>query len=153
MQRSSAVSWTVTPSRWHLRLVLTGCLAVAALGAGFAYDSASSLSAKLLPGGATLACCAMAWNGWRQAPSGTLRWDGQQWHWSGFRAAQACTLQWHMDLQHTVLVCVRQPAQGSVWLWLERRSCAPDWMALRRALVSNRKPRGEPGNLPSDERA
>lgn len=75
---------------------------------------------------------ALALRQWYCAPSGRLQWDGRAWYWSAWPVA-ARNLQVHLDGQHWLLVSLHGEAGPTLWLWLEGRTDAAAWPALRRA--------------------
>ena len=42
----------------------------------------------------------------------------------------------HLDLQGWLLLCLHSEEGGRRWLWLERRTAAINWHALRNAVFS-----------------
>ena len=93
----------------------------------------------------------LAARGWLAAPSGLLHWDGVGWQWQRAGTAQggqAGQAEVALDLQARMLLRFRAEEGGVHWFWLERKSDASHWDALRRAVYSrasapNRLP-GEP---------
>jgi toxin CptA len=73
---------------------------------------------------------------WRRSPGGLLRWDGESWWWETARGSVSGSLAVHLDGQQVLLASLRPQAGALVWLWLERRSDASNWNALRRAACS-----------------
>ncbi len=129
----------VASSLWPRRLALM----VTAL-ALFQVGWYSSLNWKpswqmMLVGGSLLLALVWAWLMMQRPTTGTLRWDGQQWHGSGF-AEGVCLLQRHVDFQTRMLVSLHQPDGRPVWLWLQRSHDPHQWMALRRAVVHATSP-------------
>jgi len=87
--------------------------------------------------GTLLAVGAFASYVWKESPTGTLRWDGQQWLWSGFDAHRPCRLALLLDFQRLVVVLVvAGDGRRVTWLWLEAGRDNPAWMPLRRAMVA-----------------
>ena len=85
----------------------------------------------------------LAWQGWRRAPAGHLRWDGQGWLGPGHRESGAGpgagSLTVRLDFQRWMLVEFREA--GLVrWLWLSRTRDLARWDDLRRAVYSRAKP-------------
>lgn len=85
---------------------------------------------------------------WYRAPCGLLQWDGRAWHWSAWPAA-AGPLQVRLDGQSWLLVSLRDNAGRTLWLWLERRTDAAAWSALRRAAFAPLRSGSELG-VPAD---
>lgn len=138
MHRAPAVTFSVKRSRWQLRgvaclsLLALVCLAVFVQGQPEP-DARSGVLALTM-----CVTSGLALLGWKHAPSGSLRWDGQYWHWSGFAADPACRVGLRMDFQRVVVVCITAASCAPVILWLEAANPGdPNWRALRRALVSS----------------
>jgi toxin CptA len=85
---------------------------------------------------AVLACGLFAGRGWLASPRGVLRWDGVGWQWQQAEAAQAGQPEIALDLQARMLLRFRAEEGGVHWFWLERKSDASHWDALRRAVYS-----------------
>lgn len=87
-----------------------------------------------------LLCAGFAWHGWRHLPRGFLVWDGGQWRIEGVAQEDVQVLQRgpcvHLDLQAVMLLSLRPSRGRGAWIWLERRSDAMQWLALRRAIYS-----------------
>jgi hypothetical protein len=80
---------------------------------------------------------------WRNAPVGTLHWDGTHWHWADSVDYSVQRVSVTIDLQRWMLVRLERVSARPIWLWLER-GAEPygTWTALRRALVyAARQPR------------
>ena len=137
MHRAPAVSILVERSRLHLLAIvsmwLLGCFTVTA----FVHIQAPLLWLSVIELAVVLGCGLVALRGWKNAPAGRLRWDGQRWYWSGFEDDVTCVLGLHIDLQNFMLVSVRAHPLSGVWLWLERRPSGEGWIALRRAIVAS----------------
>ncbi|RZI77875.1 MAG: hypothetical protein EOP80_03150 [Variovorax sp.] len=136
MHSAPSVSFPVGRSRSAGRILLalwvTGaCCAVisACLLNGVGWRTAVLLASTLLA--AALAGRAF----WRQ-PTGRLHFDGQNWSLTGTYPAPAARLVPALDLQSLLLVRLVMANRRSRWLWLERRSDPPRWLALRRAVYS-----------------
>ena len=82
-----------------------------------------------------LATAGLAFRQWHRPPHGRLHWDGRAWHWSAWPAS-AGALQVRLDGQSWLLVSLRDDAGRTLWLWLERRTDAAAWPALRRAVYA-----------------
>lgn len=131
--RSAVVGW--------LLLAVAGCGLTSLLGWLVLGTAQADLAIKAASGlGLWLVCCAVAWRWWRRMPVGQLTWDGGQWVLDSVRPGQAQAVQGspqvHLDLQWGMLLSVRAPQGRGNWLWLERRSNAVQWLALRRAVYS-----------------
>ncbi|OJV38312.1 hypothetical protein [Hydrogenophaga sp. PML113] len=128
---------------WGLSLAVLA-LAVALLAAWMAASLA--LSTWL-----ALAVAGLAWMGWaarveRRLVVGVLRFSGAPgqgaaWRWSPDGCSDGLALdavRVALDLQSRVLLQLRGSAGAPVWVWVERDRAPADWLALRRALVSDR---------------
>ena len=142
MHRAPAVNFTVKRSRLQARLIgCVGLLTVAILVI-FVLEQPvldfqiGVLALSILLAGST------AYLGWRRAPQGNLRWDGEHWHWSDFEKKMVCRLDLLADFQSVVVVTVTAQGQSPVFLWLEDTLDAPNWKPLRRAIVSSQAASG-----------
>ena len=127
--RSAVVGW--------LMLAVAGCGLISLLGWLVLGTAQADLAIKAASGlGLWLVCCAVAWRWWWRMPVGQLTWDGGQWVLDSVRPGQAQAVQGspqvHLDLQWGMLLSVRALQGRGNWLWLERRSDAVQWLALRR---------------------
>ena len=135
MHAAPSVSYPVGRSAFAAGLY--GALALLGLLAVSAWALQSPTGWRPLAGfAAVLATAALAWLGWRRAPSGTLRWDGALWHWEEPGAVCTGQPELALDLQSRMLLRFRPDAGGARWLWLERASAPSHWDALRRAVYS-----------------
>ena len=67
--------------------------------------------------------------------------QGAAWRWSPDGCSDGLALdavRVALDLQSRVLLQLRGSAGAPVWVWVERDRAPADWLALRRALVSDR---------------
>jgi len=64
-----------------------------------------------------------------------LLWDGKTWHWSDFPADSEIQVTPVIALASCVCVRITDADGRLAWAWLERRTDAPRWPALRRALA------------------
>jgi hypothetical protein len=81
--------------------------------------------------------------GWKNAPTGQLRWDGQVWRWEsqGYQAGTPVrALSVALDLQHVLLLRLENQDHAMLWLWAGRSAMPERWLDLRRAVYSRRKP-------------
>ncbi|WP_454556613.1 hypothetical protein [Hydrogenophaga borbori] len=98
-----------------------------------------------------LAVAGLAWMGWaarveRRPVVGVLRFSGAPgqgaaWRWSPDGCSDGLALdavRVALDLQSRVLLQLRGVAGVPAWVWVERDRAPADWLALRRALVSDR---------------
>jgi hypothetical protein len=73
----------------------------------------------------------------RDAPVGTLYWDGTHWHWADSLDYSVQSVSVAMDFQRLILVRVERTFAPRMWLWLEWDAVqgSKSWISLRRALV------------------
>lgn len=137
--RSHALAWGIAVAAVAGLLVL---LAWWGMGTVHRWALAGAL-------GLWLACTALAGHFWQQSPVGVLVWDGQTWHFQGHAPERTGpSVSVHLDLQHSLWLCLRC-AQGPVlWLWLEQHHSPLLWADLRRAVYS--RPRPDPADTPAD---
>lgn len=134
MHSAPAVSYPV--GRCHIQAWLSAC--VWGLGALVCAGWISANGRLDWPQGAALLAWGLggvlAWYDWRQTPSGTLRWDGQQWACLSHDSSQAGTVSPALDWQSGVLVAFHPMGGRRQWLWLVRTADPVRWQAVRRAL-------------------
>lgn len=135
MHQPAAVQWIVNRSRWMARVLLLIWLLGWVSVLTVIQTQVVSLESAVVWGFAMLLISGLAWNIWRGAPTGLLRWDGRAWYWSGFAGDVPCTVTLHMDFQRLLIVSARQTGAPAAWLWLEAFPDTQGWMPLRRALV------------------
>ena len=93
----------------------------------------------------------LAWMAWaarseRQQPTGRLRFSsargqGGAWRWVHDGADEGFALQGVeavLDLQSRMLLRLNGAAGVPGWVWVERAGAPADWLALRRAVMSDR---------------
>jgi toxin CptA len=85
---------------------------------------------------AVLACALVALRGWRLSAHGTLRWDGAGWQWEEGTRVTCGQPEIALDLQVRALLRWTGDEGGVRWFWVERKSDASHWDALRRAVYS-----------------
>ncbi|MDB5913929.1 MAG: hypothetical protein JWP22_2604 [Ramlibacter sp.] len=100
---------------------------------------------------AVLACGALAAAGWWRSACGVLRWDGVAWEWEEGRQVASGRPEIALDLQSRLLLRWLAQDRRSRWLWLEGRSDASHWDALRRAVYSRAGTPVPPGQPPAAE--
>jgi hypothetical protein len=128
--------WGVVLAALALGVVLTG-----------AWMAATLPPKAWLP----LAGVGLAWMAWavrseRHQPTGLLRFSGAAgqgaaWHWARNGADEGLALQAveaAVDLQNRMLLRLKGAAGAPAWVWVERASAPADWLALRRAVASDR---------------
>jgi len=100
---------------------------------------------------AVLAAGVAAGLGWKNSPTGQLRWDGQDWRWES-RGYQSGTpvrsLSVTLDFQFILLLRLENHDHATLWLWAQRAAMPERWLDLRRAVYSRRK--AWPVALPPD---
>jgi hypothetical protein len=85
--------------------------------------------------------------GWKNAPVGQLRWDGQDWCWEsrdyqlGMPARDIAVA---LDFQRFVLLRLKNHNHTTLWLWASRSAMPERWLDLRRAVHARRRPIAEP---------
>ena len=79
----------------------------------------------------------IAFRQWRDSPTGSLRWDGQDWTWNrqGFSTNGSLTV--HLDLQFCFLICLQSERDGRIWLWPQCEDRLARWLDLRRAVYAS----------------
>lgn len=77
---------------------------------------------------------------WWRSPQGLLRWTGAGWEWEQGGRVLAGQAQNALDLQARMLLRWRDAEGGARWIWVERKSDASHWDALRRAVYSRANP-------------
>ncbi len=138
MQGPPAVSLPVGRSRWHI-----GTIAAT----GFAALLGCTLLIRQIPTdrAALAVLCFSCLLGfaifkWLRSEGGMLRWDGQHWLWTGFGDVSVAQLVPLFDLQSVLLVRLRSEHGQITWLWLEAKTDALQWRAIRRAVYAQGAP-------------
>lgn len=96
---------------------------------------------------ASLCLTTATWSGWSwwRTPIGSVSWDGVVWRWTTGARSVVVVPEPALDLQVAILLRLPVTADTGVnWLWLERTSNSPRWMALRRAIYSRARPNDDP---------
>jgi len=136
MHRAPAVSWEVRPTRLLGRaLVVLGVSGALVIGAFLTMQPWNGRVVMLLLallGGTLFAALVHG-----KAQFGTLQWDGEQWHWSALQHQAIRQLTCVLDLQHVLLLRIRDASGKTHWLWLHTDAINARWLALRRAIVSS----------------
>lgn len=123
------------------RSAFAGAAGAVLLLAGFAACAAWSVQApwswRQAAGWAAVFASALivGWGWWRCA-TGVLRWDGLDWTWEEGGSVDAGRPVIALDLQSRLLLHWLPESGAKRWLWLERKSDASHWDALRRAIYS-----------------
>jgi hypothetical protein len=137
MHAAPSVSYPVGRSRFAGLLLLLLWLAGLAAVAAWAWQSNRPGWRQLAGAAAVLAAGMLSFAGWLRAPRGVLAWDGAAWTWDAMGLAAATGRpQVVLDWQSRLLLRWCGSDGRARWLWLERKSDADDWDALRRALYS-----------------
>lgn len=136
MHRAPALSFPVGRSRFHGALAVSTGLAGILVGLLWQGGAAPSPWRYWLFVLVLLGTFIMAFESWRKAPSGTLRWDGHDWHWIGADASVSGHLRAHLDLQFCLVLSLHPGIGTRIWLCPERRRDVTHWNALRRAVFS-----------------
>ena len=145
MHAAPSVSYPVGRSAFAGGLAAALALLGLAAAAGWALQSQALGWRQGLAFAAVLLSSAFALGAWLRAPQGVLRWDGEAWQWEQGGRGMAGGVAVALDLQSRLLVRWRGETgatrrgreKTSVrWLWLERKSDASHWDALRRAVYS-----------------
>lgn len=136
MHNAPAVSYPVGRSYFQAGLTLAVVLAGAvAQGAWWLLSVEHGAGHSL---GWLLLLFAGAWALWSilHTPRSQLIWDGQGWHWSAGASTLLVSPQVILDVQHSLLLCLRPPAGTALWVWPTQQAQPERWLALRRALFN-----------------
>jgi hypothetical protein len=137
MHAAPSVSHPVGRSRFAGFLLLLLWLAGLAAVAAWASQSTSPGWRQLAGAFAVMAAGPLAFAAWFRSARGVLAWDGAAWTWDAPGLAVATGRpQLVLDWQSRLLLRWRGSDGRARWLWLECKSDADDWDALRRALYS-----------------
>lgn len=146
MHHAPAVSFTVVRSAVHGRWLATTLALGFGVGSVWLHHTAAPGWRQGLFLLLYLLTAALAFRQWYNSPIGRLQWDGRSWYWSAWQAA-AGPVQVRLDGQSWILVSLPGDADRTLWLWLERRTDAVAWPALRRAAFALRPSGSELGAL------
>lgn len=141
MHSAPAVSYPVGRSSLRMAVHVAPWLLAAVVAVLWSVQASAPrapavLAALLLAGMGLL----LTWRAELRAPSGTLRWDGQDWHWESAVGTRVGRVAPRADWQSGLLLEFR-PAQGAgVWIWLERQMAPRSWHALRCAVFARPAP-------------
>lgn len=142
MHRAPAVNFTVKRSRLQARLIgYVGLLTVTIFAIFVRDQPAVNIQIGVLTLSIVLAG-STAYLGWKRAPQGNLRWDGEHWYWSDFDRKMLCRLNLLADFQSVVVVTLTAEGRPPVFLWLEAPLDGANWKPLRRAIVSSQAASG-----------
>ncbi len=136
MYNAPAVTYPV--GRSHFQVVLTlavGLMGALAQGAWWLLSDAPGLVHGL---GWVLWLVLCSWALWRvlHTPQAHLVWDGQEWCLQAGVMSWAVTPQVILDMQHSLLLCLRPETGGAQWVWPAQQAQPARWLALRRALFN-----------------
>ncbi len=136
MFNAPAVSYPVGRSRFQTELTLAVVLASGLAQVLWWLMSDGREMAHLL--GLLIWLVATGWAFWRLWHTATAKlvWNGQGWSWCCALTSQPVVPQVIVDVQHSLLLCLR-PVNGSAWwVWPAQQTQPALWLALRRALFN-----------------
>lgn len=136
MYNAPAVTYPVGRSHFQLGLTLAVMLAGAvAQGAWWLLSVEHGTGHGL---GLVLWLVFCSWAVWRHlhTPQAQLVWDGQEWRLQAGALSLAVTPQVILDVQHSMLLCLRPDAGLPLWVWPAQQAQPERWLALRRALFN-----------------
>lgn len=139
MHNAPAVSYSVGRSSFHARLV--ACVAFVGAVTLFTWTGQADQWLVRHVGAWLFWLLSTVWATWCwwRTPSGVLQFAGEYWNWVGTDQTLTVTVVAQLDLQHTLLVLMRDAQSRSSWLWLEQRRKPQRWAALRRAVYAKRR--------------
>jgi toxin CptA len=147
LHSAPSVVYPLGRSRFQAQLVMAVWL-LGVLVTGVWWLLLPRLDWRLGLGVAAVAAAGLAaLSGWKNSPSGQLRWDGQIWRWEshGYQAGEAThEVAVLADFQQVMLLRVENQAHASLWLWAERKAFPERWMDLRRAVYARPRAPGLP---------
>lgn len=135
MHNAPAVIFPVGRSHFQVWLMaaLLGCTSLVVAGWSVSVDVVGWLQG--LAGGWTVVIAVAMLRSWWRAPQGQLIWDGRIWMLVLPTSSRQVQPELVLDWQATLLLRLRIPETNHLtWVWLERSACAPNWLALRRAV-------------------
>jgi len=136
MHKAPAVTYPVGRSGLHAWLLGSISLIGALAGWFWCMQAAPESWSQWLYALVLLLASLAAFRNWWCSPSGHLRWDGQSWRLNVLDRCLCGPVRVHLDLQGWLLLCLHSEEGGRRWLWLERRTDAINWHALRNAVFS-----------------
>ena len=145
MYNAPAVTYPVGRSHFQAGLTLAvGLMGAAAQGAWWALSDTHGPVHGL---GWLLWLVFCGWALWRvvHTPQAQLVWDGQAWCLQAGVTSLAVTPQVILDVQHSLLLCLRPAVGLPLWVWPAQQAQPARWLALRRALFN-------PGSHPNPAR-
>ena len=136
MHKAPAVTYPVGRSTLHAWLLGSISLIGALAGWFWRMQAAPESWSQWLYVLVLLLVSLAAFRHWWCFPSGHLQWDGQSWKLNVLDSSLRGPVSVHLDLQGWLLLCLHSEEGGRRWLWLERRTAAINWHALRNAVFS-----------------
>jgi hypothetical protein len=136
MHKAPAVTYPVGRSTLHAWLLGSISLIGALAGWFWRMQAAPESWSQWLYVLVLLLVSLAAFRHWWCFPSGHLQWDGQSWKLNVLDSSLRGPVSVHLDLQGWLLLCLHSEEGGRRWLWLERRTDAINWHALRNAVFS-----------------
>lgn len=136
MYNAPAVTYPV--GRSHFQAGLTWAVLLAGAVAQVTWWLLSAAPGPLHGLGGVLWLVVSGWALWRglHVPQGQLAWDGREWRWHTNALSSAVTPQIILDVQHSLLLCLRPENGSPVWVWPAQQAQPGRWLALRRALFN-----------------
>ena len=136
MHKAPALTYPVRRSVLHGWLIGLTCLTGALIGWFWRIQASPEPWCQWLYAFILLLVSLAALRTWWRSPSGDLQWDGHGWKLNVVDRGFCGLVTLHLDLQEYLLLCLRSADGRRRWLWLERRTDAINWLALRGAVFS-----------------
>lgn len=136
MHRPPAVAWEVGPSRWQKWALTTLILLSVLVWAGFTAEQGFGMTSLFSLSVAATCSLPAVW-AWRNAPTGHLRWDGEQWYWTATQDFTIRSMACVLDRQVVMLLQASFEDGRQQWFWLGAGNKPAHWSALRRAIVAS----------------
>jgi len=136
MYNAPAVTYPVGRSRFQAGVTLAVVLAGGVAQAVWWLQSAVHGAGHVVGAVLWLASCGwVIWYGLR-TPQAQLVWDGQAWSLCAGMTSQLVVPTVIIDMQHSLLLCLRPASGAASWVWPAQRSHPVRWLSLRRALFN-----------------
>ncbi len=135
MHNAPAVAFPVGRSHFQVWLMAAslGCVSLVVVGWSASVDAVGWPQG--LACGLTVGITVAMLRSWWRAPQGQLIWDGRVWKLALPAASMQVQPELVLDWQAALLLRLGEPETNHLtWVWLERSACAPNWLALRRAV-------------------